>query len=65
MLRRLGVVVDPSAPSAKHRDYQVRGEDFEAWEAEHGRLPEGAIVLLRTGWAERWGARARLGSKKK
>ena len=24
--------------------------DLEAWEAEHGRVPEGAAVLLCTGW---------------
>lgn len=27
------------------------------WGAAHGRLPEGAIVLLRNGWGERWGDR--------
>jgi kynurenine formamidase len=25
-----------------------------AWETRHGRIPEGAIVLLRTGWSARW-----------
>ena len=28
--------------------------DFERHEAEHGALPEGAIVLLDTGFAARW-----------
>ena len=49
-----GVVVDVSARATEDRDYEVQVEDFEAWEAEHGRLPEGAIVLLRTGWGARW-----------
>ena len=50
----LGVVVDVSAKCASDRDYRVQVADFHAWEGEHGRLPEGAIVLLRTGWGERW-----------
>ena len=40
-----------------HPDYLVSQSDLEAWEAAHGRLPDGAIVLLRTGWGERWGDR--------
>jgi len=52
-----GVVVDVSAPCAADRDYRVQVADFQAWEEAHGRLPEGAIVLLRTGWADRWGDR--------
>jgi kynurenine formamidase len=35
-------------------DYQVSVADLEAWEAEHGTLPEGGILLLSTGWGERW-----------
>jgi kynurenine formamidase len=40
-----------------HSDYLVSIEDFTAWEAEHGRLPDGAILLLRTGWGARYGDR--------
>jgi len=50
----LGVVVDVSRRCADNRDYRVQVEDFEAWEQEHGPLPDGAIVLLRTGWESRW-----------
>ena len=49
-----GVVVDVSARCEGDRDYQVQADDFRAWEEKHGPLPEGAIVLLRTGWGERW-----------
>lgn len=35
-------------------DYLVSVEDLQAWEADHGSLPDGAILLLRTGWGERW-----------
>jgi kynurenine formamidase len=52
-----GVVVDVSENCATDPDYRVPVEDFETWEEEHGRLPEGAIVLLKTGWGDRWGDR--------
>ena len=39
-------------------DYQVSVADLEAWEAEHGELPDGGILLLRTGWGARWDDRA-------
>jgi kynurenine formamidase len=53
-----GAVVDVAAAAAADADYQVSVADFEAWEAEHGRLPDGAVVLLRTGFGRRWPDRA-------
>ena len=50
------VVVDVSDHAGP--DYQVSVEDLTAWEAEHGPIPSGAILLLRTGWGERYGDRA-------
>jgi kynurenine formamidase len=50
----LAVVVDVSASVEGDPDYRVGVDDLEAWEAEHGRIPDGAILLLDTGWAERW-----------
>jgi Predicted metal-dependent hydrolase len=29
-------------------------EDVRSWEKQHGSIPSGAIVLLRTGWGKRW-----------
>ena len=49
-----GALIDVSAQAAADRDYQVTAADFEAWEAEHGRLPDGAIVLLSTGFGAYW-----------
>ncbi|PYP97034.1 MAG: cyclase [Gemmatimonadetes bacterium] len=53
------VVVDVSRPVAADRDYRVAPADFEAWERTHTRVPEGAIVLVRTGWGSRWPDRDR------
>lgn len=39
-------------------DYQASVADLTAWEAEHGEIPAGAILLLRTGWGERYADRA-------
>jgi len=49
-----GIVLDVSEKCARDADYQVSTEDFAAWEREHGRLPEGVIVFLRTGFGRRW-----------
>src|SRR5258708_32332479 len=48
------VVLDARPESAKDADYQVPAALVEEWEKRHGLIPEGAIVLLRTGWASRW-----------
>ena len=49
-----GVVIDVSAAAAEDPDHLVRPEDVLAWEETHGRVPAGAAVLIRTGWAARW-----------
>ena len=48
------VVIDVSARAAKDRDYRLTVDDVTAWEARNGRIPKGAIVLLRTGWGSRY-----------
>ena len=48
------VVIDVTRQAEADRDYQVTQEDFEQWEAEHGRLQPGVIVLLRTGFGRFW-----------
>ena len=46
-------VIDKSAEAAQDPDYLLTVADVEAWEAEHGRLPEGGWLLFRTGWDAR------------
>src|SRR5579864_762583 len=48
------VVIDVRAESTKDADYRLPAGHIEEWEMRHRRIPEGAIVLLRTGWASRW-----------
>jgi kynurenine formamidase len=48
------VVIDISGQAANDPDYRLTRADVAAWETSHGRIPRGAIVVLRTGWAARW-----------
>ncbi|MDO9353498.1 MAG: cyclase family protein [Solirubrobacteraceae bacterium] len=48
------VVLDATALVREDIDYAADVELVEAHEAEHGRIPDGAFVALRTGWSERW-----------
>ena len=48
------VVIDVSSQAAKDPDYRLTRADVTGWETDHGRIPRGAIVVLRTGWAARW-----------
>jgi len=53
------VVIDVREEAGKDPDYRLRVVRLEKWEALHGRIPSGAVVLLRTGWASRWPDQAR------
>ena len=52
-----GVRIDVTAQCARDRDYLVTIQDFEQWEAAHGRIPTRAIVLVDTGFARYWPSR--------
>jgi len=48
------VVIDVRKEARKNADYRLAMASVARWEKRHGRIPRGAIVLLRTGWASRW-----------
>lgn len=52
-----GIRIDVTAQCARDRDYRVTVQDFERWEAVHGRIPDGTILLLDTGFARFWPSR--------
>jgi kynurenine formamidase len=54
-----GIVVDVSSACAADPDYRIAVSDLQAWEAVNGRIADGSILLLRTGYGEHWGSRAR------
>jgi kynurenine formamidase len=47
------VMIDKSAEAAADPDYVLTVDEVRAFEAEHGALPEGGWLLLRTGWDAR------------
>jgi kynurenine formamidase len=46
-------VIDKSAESAADPNYLLTLADLQAWEREHGPLPPGGWLFLRTGWDAR------------
>ena len=46
-------IIDVSADVEANADFLLTPERIQAWEAQHGRIPQGAWVLLRTGWSKR------------
>src|SRR5215471_16987729 len=45
-------VIDVTAEVAHDPDFLLTVPRIEQWEAEYGRIPAGAWVLLRTGWSK-------------
>ncbi len=52
-------VVDVTAQAAQNPDHQVSVEDLQRAEAAQGPIPPTAILLLRTGFSQRWPDAAR------
>ncbi len=48
------VVIDVTSAAASSADYQVTTDDLQRAEARDGRIPDGSIVLIRTGFSTRW-----------
>ncbi len=53
-LVRPAIVIDVAAAADADADHRLSVDELRTWEARHGRIPEGAMVLLRTGWSARW-----------
>ncbi|QOV91908.1 cyclase family protein [Humisphaera borealis] len=47
-------VIDVRGACAADADYLLTVDDLLGWERSHGRLPRGAIVVMHSGWGERW-----------
>jgi kynurenine formamidase len=48
------VVLDVHREAAANADYTLRIDDIRRWEKEHGGIPEGSFVVMRTDWSKRW-----------
>jgi kynurenine formamidase len=46
-------VIDVTADVAANADFLLTPDRIELWERDHGRIPSGSWLLLRTGWSKR------------
>jgi len=53
------VVIDFSERAAGDPDAMLTVEDIAAWEKKYGQIPDGAIVVARSGWGRFWTDRKR------
>ncbi|EDO47895.1 predicted protein [Nematostella vectensis] len=49
------IVVNISAKAAINPDAELTVEDLQEWEKQYGQIPDGAIMLMNSGWGKYWG----------
>lgn len=57
------VVIDITPQVARDEGYHLQVADIAAWEARHGRIPEGSVVMVRSDWSKRWAETERFRQK--
>jgi kynurenine formamidase len=57
------VVVSIVSQVARNAAYHLQVEDIAQWEEEHGRIPGGSVVMVRSDWSKEW-ANPELASRK-
>ncbi|MBF1999344.1 MAG: cyclase family protein [Synechococcales cyanobacterium M58_A2018_015] len=48
------VVIDVRTQASHNPDYRLSLDDLCCWESEHGPIPAQSLVILFTGWQNRW-----------
>lgn len=48
------VVIDIHEKCSDNPGYHCSVDDIEAWEKKHGKIPKGAVVMVRSDWCKRW-----------
>ncbi|KAK6176198.1 hypothetical protein SNE40_014527 [Patella caerulea] len=49
-----GVIIDVTPKATVDHDYRVQISDLQTWESKYGNIPQGAIVLMNSGWTKRY-----------
>jgi kynurenine formamidase len=57
------VVIDVHEEVAKNPDYTLSLDRVKSWEKDHGQIPAGAFVAMRTDWSKRWPDAAKMENK--
>lgn len=48
------VVIDIRQQAADDCDYAIALSDIHNWEQQHGQIPPNSVVILFTGWQDKW-----------
>jgi kynurenine formamidase len=48
------VVISIVSQVKKKADYALTVADVKAWEQDHGRIPAGSVVMVRSDWSKKW-----------
>lgn len=48
------VVIPIQEQVARDPNYSLTTRDIQQWEQRHGRIPEGAVVFVRSDWSKAW-----------
>jgi len=56
-------VIDVHGEAEKNSDYTLTVERLQKWESDHGQIPGGAFVAMRTDWSKRWPDAAKMENK--
>jgi len=57
------VCVDVHEECARNSDYTLTVDRLKKWEANHGAVPPGAFVAMRTDWSKRWPDATKMANK--
>jgi kynurenine formamidase len=57
------VVIDVHDECAKNPDYTLTLDRVKKWEKDHGQIPNGAFVAMRSDWSKRWPDAAKMANK--
>ncbi|XP_072015370.1 isatin hydrolase-like [Amphiura filiformis] len=49
-----GVIINVKLKVEANSDYRVSIEDIEDWETKYNKIPDGAIVIMNSGWSLRY-----------
>jgi kynurenine formamidase len=53
-LVRRAVVIDIRDKAAANSDYMLTQQDVKDWESRNGRIQKDSVVILYTGWQDKW-----------
>jgi len=59
----LAQLFDVHEEAAKNPDYTLSLDRVKKWEKDHGQIPAGAFVAMRTDWSKRWPDAAKIENK--